>query len=263
MKKTALLIGLGLLNLSYGLDEYLSIEKGKTEVDVGYWFISGTGAYDADGKKQDVSGSPVVHVLPLQVKYGIMSGLDIELFMLGLKSNKDAGEAGGFDQPELAVKYTDAGLGLGGYLNVILPFATGNLDQPEPGMGLGLGVVYQNRFGDFRMTGTAGYQLNFENSDKLKEGNILSIYAKPEAMWTEYIGTYLGLQYAMSGEAAFDGTSIKKSDSNLLTILPGVNAQLLKWLAYEVNAPITVMGKNSLASWGIGGSVYITFPMEN
>jgi hypothetical protein len=265
MKKTALLIGLGLLNLSYGLDEYLSINPGKTEVDVGYQFSKITAVYDQDGKAHDVSdGSSLsANMLPLQVKYGIIPGLDAEFAITGLSTSKDAGDLGGFTNPELALKYTMAELGLGGFVNVILPFVTGNLDKNrEPAMGLGLGAVYQNRFGDFRLTGTAGYQLNFENKDKQKSGNFLFLYAKPEAMWTEYIGTYLGLRYQMAGESAYDGKSTKDSDRNLFTVLPGVNAQLLKWLAYEINVPVDLSGKSIGKSWGIGGKVFVTFPME-
>ncbi len=264
MKKTALILGLGLIKMSFGLDEYLSIEKGKTEVDVGYWYSSLTGGYNVDGKKvHNLSGfDPSGNLFPIQVKYGIMDGLDAEFGIAGIKTNKDAGDFGGFNQPQLAVKYSDAKLGLGGFVNLIVPFATGNLDKPEPAMGLGFGAVYQNRFGDFRMTGMAGYQLNFENKDKQKDGNVLLVYLKPEAMWTEYIGTYLGLQYMMSGEDAFDGTSIKKSDAYLFNIVPGINVQLLKWLAYEVNAPISVAGKTAPASWSIGGSIYVTLPMD-
>ncbi len=263
MKKVLAIIGLSLMGFSYGMDEYGSIEKGKLEVDVGYWYTSPTGRYNADGKKLDnpSSQSPMINLLPLQLKYGIMPGLDVELASVGTLGNKDAGEPGGFTQPQLGVKYTHAPLGLGGYLNMVMPFVTGNLDQPfEPAMGIGLGAVYGNRFGDFRLTGQLGYQVNMENKDKYKSGNVLSIYAKPEAMWTEFIGTYLGIMYSMTGESAVNGTSLTKSDGNLFMLMPGANVALLPWLAYEVNAPITISGTNERASWGIGAKVYVTLP---
>ncbi|MEO7424391.1 MAG: hypothetical protein ABI036_04340, partial [Fibrobacteria bacterium] len=180
------------------------------------------------------------------------------------KSNKDAGDMGGFGQPDLAVKYTLPQYGAGAFVDLTLPFVTGNLDFPfEPAMGLALGAVYQNRFGNFRITGMADYQINFENKDKIKLGNVFLLYAKPEAMWTEFIGTYLGIKYAMIGESAFDGRSNSGSDGYLLTLLPGINTQLTKSLAYEINVPFTLMGKNTNSSWGISANFYATLPLVN
>jgi hypothetical protein len=263
MKKSLAVAGMILAQSSFALDEYLSIEKGKVEVDAGYSFSKPIGYFDTDGKSQDLlnDASPIANGIPLQVKYGIIDGLDAELAIAGIITNKDAGDLGGFSQPELAVKYTAANIGVGGFVNVILPFATGNLDQPDPALGLALGAVYQNRFGDFRITGQAGYQLNFENEDKEKDGNILLAYAKPEAMWTEFIGTYLGLKYIMAGESEFDGDARKDSDANQFSILPGLNVQLTKSLAYEVNVPISILGKNAEQGWGIAANLYATLPL--
>ncbi|MDB5103811.1 MAG: hypothetical protein JWP91_1500 [Fibrobacteres bacterium] len=259
MRKVLAIVGMGLLNFSFGLDEYLSIETGKVELDGGYQFVKPTGIYNPDGDMKDAAGSPLINVIPLQVKYGIIPGLDAELATSGSFTNDDAGGLSGLTQPQIAVKYTHAPLGLGGWVNVLLPFAVGDYGDPSPAMGLGIGGVYGNRFGDFRLTGIAGYQLNFE-SDDFKAGNVFSIYAKPEAMWTEFIGTYLGLQYSMTGEREIAGNAVKDSDGNLFAVVPGVNVALLPWLAYEVNAPITLMGKNSGSSWGIGAQVYATLP---
>ena len=52
MKKVVAIIGMGLLSSSFGLDEYLSIEAGKVELDAGYGYVGGTGTYDDDGEKQ-------------------------------------------------------------------------------------------------------------------------------------------------------------------------------------------------------------------
>jgi hypothetical protein len=271
MKKLLAVAGMVLVNSGFALDEYLSIEKGKVEVDAGYAFTKPTGSFDPDGKSQDLdknADGPIGNGIPLQVKYGIIDGLDAELAISGIMNNKDFGDQAGFSQPELAVKYSVANIGVGGFVNAILPFATGNLDNPEPAFGLGLGAVYQNRFGDFRITGQAGYQLNFENKDKLKNGNVLLAYAKPEAMWTEYIGTYLGLKYMMQGEPEVDGKSMKDLlgpgtpdlDAYQFAVLPGINVQLTQSLAYEVNVPVYILGKNAQQGFGINANLYATLP---
>ena len=267
MKKKILAVTLGLVSAGFCVNEYMPVEKGKLEIDGGYSFAKITGFYDEDGEKQDLANGvdPTLHGLPLQLKYGIFPGLDVELAWTGIIGNEAAGDLGGFAQPEIALKYGMADIGAGAFVNLTLPFVTGNLDTPDdPAMGVSLGAVYGNRFGDFRATGMAAYKLNFENKDKFKDGNVLTVYLKPEAMWTEFIGTYLGLRYEMFGESESAGNGAK-DDGYLLSVAPGLNAQLLPNLAYEVNIPITVMGKSNSpiinpnpSSWSIWASVYYT-----
>lgn len=262
MRKVVAIIGMGLLTSSFGLDEYLSIEPGKVELDAGYTYLGGLGSYNDDGEKQDPIGdaSPMQNLIPLQVKYGVMPGLDVELAAIVAMYNEDAGDMSGLQAPELAVKYTHVPINAGAYVNIALPFALGDFGDPAPGLGIGFGAVYGKRFGDFRLTAQAGYTINMESGDDIKAADKLLIYAKPEAMWTEFIGTYLGLKYEMFGEGEVAGVGDGK-DGNLITVLPGANVVLLPWLAYEVNVPVTVMGKNQNAFWGISANVYVTLPM--
>ena len=270
MKKISALI-LSLASLGFCLDEYLPIEATKIQVNAGYMFMVPTGNYDQDGTKQDssIKGSPMMHRIPLQIKYGIIKGLDLELFWEGLITNKDNGNLSGMNTPEIAVKYALLNMGAGAYINYTIPFVTGNLDQGgDPTMSLDFGAVYQKRFGNFRMTGMAGYQLNFEGdikkdsggTVKAKDGNVIHVLMKPEAMWTEFIGTYLGIIYRMADESELKGVK-QKDDSYSLALSPGLNAMLLKGLAYEISVPFTLMGKSSDAYWGISAAVYVTLPM--
>lgn len=261
MKKVVAIIGLAMVGSSFALDEYLSIEAGKVELDAGYWYVGSTGVYDPDGEKQDYPGdaSPAMNLIPLQVKYGITPGLDVELAAVAAFYNEDAGDRSGIMAPDIALKYTHTPVNAGVYVDLALPFAVGDFNDPAPGLGLGFGAVYANRFGDFRLTAQAGYTINMESGDDIKAADKLLIYAKPEAMWTEFIGTYLGLKYEMFGEGENAGVG-DNLDGSLITVLPGLNVALLPWLAYEVNAPITVWGTNQAASWGVGASVYVTLP---
>jgi hypothetical protein len=263
MKKTSALISLVFASSAFCVDEYLPIEAGKTEVDWGYAFIKPTGGYDSSGTKKDLpSGfSPFISALPLQVKYGIMPGLDAEAAWTGIMSNKDAGNLSGFGQPDIALKYAMLDAGVGAYLDFIIPIATGNLDNPKPAMGLQVGAVFARTLTkSFRATATGSYRLNFENADKYKPGNVLDLYFKPEALWTEFVGTYLGIRFDSFGKSATAGTKAA-DDGYLLVLLPGVNTTWLKWLATEVNVPVTLIGKNQPSFWGISALVYMTFPM--
>jgi hypothetical protein len=265
MRKAAMIFALGMVGTGYCLDEYLPIEAKKLEVDVGYAFMSATGGYDSSGSKQDLGDVSITgNAIPLQFKYGIMPGLDVSLGWAFTMLSVDlpvlgSSTAKGFGQPDIAVKYAMMDMGVGAFVDYTLPFATGdNADPDQPPMALAFGLLYTKTFvPQFRLTSMASYKLNFEDADKLKEGNIISIYAKPEFVINPYAGVYLGLREDINGETQVDGTGADDG-GHLFTLLPGWNALWLPNVATEVNVPITLLGKNSGAFWGINASVYIT-----
>lgn len=269
MKKGIALLSMSLASAAFAVDEYLPIEAGKIEVDVGYSFAGFSGMYDEDGEKQDVLEG-TGNMVPVQLKYGILPGLDVEALWAFASQTNDLGsfagvdlgdlEASGFGQPEIALKYALMDLGAGAFVNFIAPFATGDYADPEtPAMALQLGAVYSKLFGKFRAGGQIDYRLNFEKDD-VKDGNVLSIYLKPEFQVHQYGSLYAGVDYDLFGEGEADGED-DGLDGNLLTLKPGWNASWTPFLATEVNVPITVMGKNYFSSWGINASAYFTLPM--
>lgn len=275
MKKAIAILGLAMVGSSFGLDEYLPVEAGKLEVDLGYSLNSVTGGYDEDGKKQDLEDgtSIMTHAIPLQLKYGIIPGLDVEVvWPFQMSSNKvdlpapleDIDESSsGFGQPEIGLKYALMDIGAGAYVNFVAPFATGDFADPDaPPMALSLGAVYTKLFmPQFNLTAQVNYRLNFEAEDSTQAGNVFTIYAKPEFRFNEFGGAYLGLRYDMGGTSKYDGEEVKDTEASLLTILPGWNALWTPTVATEVNVPLTVMGTRSPASWGINASVYVTIPL--
>lgn len=268
MKKVVAIIGLAMIGSSFGLDEYLPVEAGKLEVDLGYSFSSVNGGYDSDGEKQDlpddvsISGS----MIPLQLKYGIIPGLDVELLwafqMVSTEFPAPIGDqsASGFGQPDIGIKYALMDIGAGAYVNYTLPFATGDFADPDaPPQALSFGAVYTKLFvPQFNLTAQLNYRLNFEGESKFKDGNVFTLYAKPEFRFNEFGGAYLGIRYDLFGEDELDGEGQDETDGNLVTLLPGWNATWLPNLATEVNVPITIMGKNQASAWGINASVYYT-----
>lgn len=276
MKKVVAIIGLAMVGSSFGLDEYLPVEAGKLEVDLGYSLTNVTGGYDKDGEKADLDdGTSIMgHVIPLQLKYGIIPGLDVEV-LWGFQMASFTADAvppipaidessSGFGQPEIALKYALMDIGAGAYVNFIAPFATGDFADPDaPPMALSLGAVYTKLFvPQFNLTAQLNYRLNFEAEDKSQDGNVLSVYAKPEFRFNEFGGAYLGLRYDMFGEDTdITGETTPDSDGSLITLLPGWNATWLPTVATEVNVPITVMGTSTESFWGINAAVYVTIPL--
>jgi hypothetical protein len=276
MKKVVAIIGLAMIGSSFAVDEYLPVEAGKLEVDLGYSLLNSTGGYDDDGEKQDLEDgfSHMGHAIPLQLKYGIMPGLDVEVLWAFQMESREADFPGtaldldqsisGFGQPEIALKYALMDIGAGAYVNFIAPFATGDYADPDaPPMALSLGAVYTKLFmPQFNLTAQLNYRLNFEAEDKSQAGNVFSVYAKPEFRFNEFGGAYLGLRYDMFAEETDDRVgAFPDPDGNLFTLLPGWNATWLPTVATEVNVPITVMGTSKEAFWGVNAAVYVTVPL--
>jgi hypothetical protein len=272
MRKAALLFTLGLAGSAYCLDEYLPIEAGKFEGDIGYGFLYSTSTYDNDGKKQDIPGDGSItgHNIPLQIKYGIMPGLEVSVgwAFTAVTTKSDLGILGkvddtqsGLGQPDIAVKYALMDLGLGVFGDFTAPFATGDFADPDqPPMAIGFGALFTKTFmPNFRLTSTAGYKINFEGENKVKDGNEILLLAKPEFVINPFAGVYLGLREDINSESETDGTG-NKDDGHLFTLAPGWNALWLPNVATEVNVPITLFGKNNIAAWGINANVYVTLP---
>ena len=263
MKKASALILSIFASSAFCVDEYMPIEKGKFEVDLGFGYTGITGSYDSSGKKSDDSGA--ITMVPIQLKYGIIPGLDAEVVWNMQMNNKDAGDLSGFTQPEIALKYAMPEIGAGLFVDGIMPFALGDWGDtakyPAPALGIQIGAVFGKTFDKFRATAVGSYRINLENSDSLKMGNLLDFYFKPEFLLNEFAGIYAGIKYDMASKAEFGGTAIPNSEGFQLTILPGWNATWLKWLSTEINVPYVVMGKNAPASWGVTALFYATFPM--
>lgn len=233
-------LSLALASSVFALDEYMPLNKGVLELDAG-----------VNPVFPDAGG--MVLGIPLQAKYGIMDGLDVELAWGYSSANDDAGGASGFGQPALGVKYKFPNLDLAAYVNLTLPFATGDYDTPGLNLGITPGVLYQLNTGAVSTILGASYQVNLE-ADDVKSGNVLTLLAKPSYAVTEYVGAYLGLTYAMTAESEFAGNGAG-NDFNSLVIWPGFTAALTKELAYEVNLPITLVD-GEMSSWGVWASVY-------
>ena len=244
---------------SFAFDQYLPVAKGKLETDVMFGYSSMSGFYDADGEKQDVpSGySPAVMTPALQLKYGIIDGLDVSLAVNYAMYNEDAGDVSGLGAPELAVKYVVADLGVGGFLNLTMPFGSEDIVGEEPGMGIMGGVIYGKTFGQVVVNALAGYEFNTENGAKMKQDN-LSIYARGQYNVTPMVGPYLGVDFNKSFDMKYDGEAIDETAGQLLTLKPGANIVINEQMAAELTVPVTVLGKNNTASWGIAAGFYYT-----
>jgi hypothetical protein len=234
----------------FAMDEYLAIPQGKFEVKGGMVHERITGIYDDDGERHtwDEIGfdfSPAQSTLNVQFKAGLVEGLDFEAAWSASQTNEDAGDLSGFGQPELGLKYAPASLGAGAFVNVTLPFATGDFDSPNLETALEAGVLIRKQVDVFRFTGVASYLTNLD----FDEGAI-ELMAKPEFL-IENAGIFLKLT------GLFD----RDGDGYRVNLAPGVNARIQPGTDVEFFADFTVAGKNTVAGWGFGAEIRQLFPL--
>jgi len=228
MKTTIALLSLGLVSTAFCLDEYMPMVKGKTEVDVGALYVT--------PEVGDAATS-----VPLQVKYGLMAGLDLELGT----TYATASGASGLSQPQVAAKYAIGDNGIAVFVNVALPFATGDLSNGYKGLGIAPGLVYGKNYGKIQAVGLASYQLNMKDADDLESDNALTVYLKPGYMVSDKLAVYAGVVYWSAGSA------------NSTTVQPGITYTISDMVALEANVPY-VVSTTGAKSWGILASLYFT-----
>jgi len=253
MKTKIAIMSLALVSMGFCLDEYMPIAPKTLELDGGYAPSFGTGGW-AGSTSYSATGSPMTNNIPLQVKYAIMAGLDAELGWTFSSANNDAGGASGFMQPDLAVKYAIPNSNYGVFLDVALPFATGDYNVSGIPTGISIGGVTGQTFGKIQAVGKASYQYNLK-AGGVKSQDVLDVYLKPGYSVSDALGAYLGLDYNMKTDG--DATT----SPYVFSILPGVTYTQSKMLAYEVNVPFNVLGQDATSSWGVWASVYVTLGM--
>jgi hypothetical protein len=118
-------------------------------------------------------------------------------------------------------------------------------------------VVFGKNYGKIQAVAKASYQINLENGDDYKNGNILNVYLKPGYMVNDKLAGYLGLDYTSISETEIAGTGLG-DEGSLITVVPGVTYTHSSQLSFEANVPITVSGEMAPAYWGIGLFAYYT-----
>ena len=89
-------------------------------------------------------------------------------------------------------------------------------------------------------------------------GDIFGIFVKPEFLVSEMLGIYVLANWEFAGEDEFGGTAGDNA-GNLLVLAPGVNFKVNDMVALEANVPLSLMGKNAGAYWGLNINAYFSF----
>lgn len=245
---------------SFAFDVYLPLAPRTLETDLGYEIAFTLGGYDTDGNFQDVGdASPVTQAPSVQVKYGLLPGLDVEVAASLEMRNEDANDgtaASGLSQPEFALKYVHPDLGLGGFVNVAAPFGSRDIVGEEPATAITVGVIGGAEFDQLAVNAYGGYVYTTE-VEKGKQDE-LTAYAQAQYNVSDLLGPYLGLAWDKGLEGTWDGERRPESTWWILSANPGANFVFNDRLSAEASVPFTLAGNNVEAGWGLYAGVYYT-----
>lgn len=206
-------------------DEYGPMAQGKTEIDA---MVN----YDISPEAGGLTPS-------VQVKYGIVEGLDVEVFAASPTDPEF-----GFDQPNIALKYNDAKSGFGGFAAIDLPFASEKIN-PDPSAYFHFAAQYLKTFDAIVLTDWLKFSSSFKDGDD----GAIDLYVKPQYNVSEKLGPYLGLQWATSGK--FEGYTI--------AFKPGVNYVVNDMVSIEGQVPVSKTKDVDDLYAGIYAGAYFVF----
>ena len=204
MKKISLLAIAALVASVGAYDEYAPMAMGKTEVDV-------MANYNIAPEAGGLTPS-------LQVKYGIIEGLDVEVFV-AMPTDPEFG----LGQPNIALKYNQAETGFGGFVAIDLPFASEKINA-DPQVGYTFAVQYLKTFDKIVLNDWLLFNSTFQDG----HDGMIDLYVKPQYNVSDKIGPYLGLQWQTSGK--FEGYAI--------SFKPGINYIVNEMISVEGQVPV-------------------------
>ncbi|HNY29832.1 MAG TPA: hypothetical protein PKO15_03000 [Fibrobacteria bacterium] len=196
-------LALGLATHVSAWDEYAPVSKGKMEVDL-------MASYNLSPSAGGFSPS-------LQVKYGFMEGLDVELSE-ALATDPEFGAG----QPNLAVKYGHPS-GFGGFVGVDLPVASEKVSA-DPATVLYVAAQYLKTFDKVLLSDWLLYSRSLESGAV----GVVDLYVKPQYNVNDKVGPYLGLDFKAD----------EKFDLYTITAKPGINYVINGTYSAEANVGI-------------------------
>lgn len=225
MKRAIAIAVMGLAAGAFSWDEYGPVATGKTEVDV--------------MASQDFTGEATYP--SLQVKYGIIDGLDVEASAFYVSSDL----ASGVGAPNLAVKYVHPELGLGAFVGVDFPVGSEEVVGTDPKTIVYPSLLISKVLGPVALNAWAMYAFPTDEFDNGK----IDLYLKPQYNVTDKIGPYLGLQ--MYKYKDIDPFYVAK---------PGINYIVNEMISLEANYALTIPTAEGLENSNAGyAGVYFLF----
>ena len=236
---------------AFALDDRPVMGVGQGKVRAAYHHEASTGTFEASGSHRSWSEqgrpghAPAAHLVPVQVKYGLLRGLDAEVEWGAAAGNADRGDTRGLLPVEVGFKYLEPGAQAGGYANLVLPFAPGDFVADPRTSGV-LGGLWIPAWPRFRVAASAQYAFPF---DALDQGTF-RLRARPELTLNGWL-VYLASHYTTPAKDFMNSYSVLVEPGFYFPVTPRAGGELL--------AQAIVAGANQPAIWGARASAHVRF----
>ena len=255
----------------------MPVVPGKLQLQAGEEYHSYSKYYDEDGKSNDLNSNESISFATTYVgiAVGIVDGLEVNaripISSVSYKEEsnetdnngdyiyEDASEFG-LSRPNIGVKYGIPDLDLALFLNWSLPFGGKEIVGEDPVSIFSTGVIADMLIGtNLQIRGALAYHIYPEDENKIDRGNVIALDFVPGFKVTQSLTLELPTHFAMGAESAYDGNDVSNTDTQLLSIGPGVRWVINNTVELEADMPLSVMGKNSIGFIGANLEGKFTF----
>jgi hypothetical protein len=193
-------------------------EQGKLKTKTGYEF-------------KNIDDSPDTYAFILETSYELIRGLEPGFKLRYEIVDQDSGAVSGIDRPVIGLKYTSDS-GLGGFVDVYLPFASEDIAGTHPKIGADLAVFYDVLFEGFTFYTEALFNSEYDLMDDIAEFQGKFI-VQPGYMIFGNLGLYIAAKAYFGLDSGY-----------MLIFKPGLEYRIMDMLTIECGISFAIKGED-------------------
>ncbi|MBN1799530.1 MAG: hypothetical protein JW822_13225 [Spirochaetales bacterium] len=194
-------------------------EQGKLKIKTGYEF-------------KNIDNSPDTYAFILETSYELIPGLEPGFKLRYEIVDQDSGAVSGIDRPVIGVKYTSDS-GLGGFVDVYLPFASEDIAGAHPEIGADLAVFYDTFFEGFIFYTEALFNVEYDLVEDMVEfqGGFI---VQPGYMIFDNLELYIAAQAYFGLDGGY-----------MIIFKPGLEYKIMDMLTIECGISFAIDGEDA------------------
>lgn len=218
-----------------------ALDQGQFKVTTGLDANEIAWRFDDNGDKDTISGTNTLYMIPLNVEYGIIKGLDARIMLQYSLWDEDGENTiqHSFGQPGLGIKYMFWIFGAS--FDIWLPIADNDLfPKIERKTKFDLGLYAEPKLGPFGVDCFVNFFI--ETGDHSYAAHVMTVAVKPSfTIPVVNLKAVFGFQidYLM-----FPNDDSAPDDSYLFSLIPALEYKLGSLLELSLAVPVSVTGKN-------------------
>lgn len=227
----------------FSVTQVFAQDEGRLKIKTGYEWIAIGGSYDDEGEYDYTLSLPTVYSILLEVSYEVIDGLEPEVKLRYDIIDPDSDCLTGINRPVVGIKYTSP-IGLGGFVDMCLPFGSQDIVGEEPEIGLYFALFFDTLFYGFTLYTEVLFDMQFEGEDDTAQ-NQLRLIIRPGYMILKNLEVYFETQIEFGLGVTFDGSAVDDSSGYLLRLKSGAVYQVTERIELEGGLSFTMCGESA------------------